>query len=110
MRATTDSLNRIAFDQENQPGVYNLLNIYQAITHKSEAEILAEFEGKGYGNLKKQVAEVVIATLEPIQARYYEMAQDPTTIEQILKEGAGRVRPIAERRLRVAQERLGLRK
>lgn len=110
MRATTDSLNRITFDPENQPGVYNLLNIYQAITHKSEAEILAEFEGKGYGNLKKQVAEVVIATLEPVQARYYEMTRDPAYIEQILKEGADRVRPIAEHRLHVAQQRLGLRK
>lgn len=110
MRATTDSLNRIAFDPENQPGVYNLLNIYQAITNKSQAEILAEFEGKGYGNLKKQVAEVVIAAMEPMQTRYYEMAQDPAYIEQILKEGADRVRPIAEHRLRVAQERLGLRK
>jgi tryptophanyl-tRNA synthetase len=110
MRATTDSLNRIAFDPENQPGVYNLLNIYQAITNKSQAEILAEFESKGYGNLKKQVAEAVIAALEPMQTRYYEMAQDPAYIEQILKEGADRVRPIAERRLRVAQERLGLRK
>ncbi|MBE7469588.1 MAG: tryptophan--tRNA ligase [Anaerolineae bacterium] len=110
MRATTDSLNRIAFDPENQPGVYNLLNIYQAITNKSQAEILAEFEGKGYGNLKKQVAEAVIAALEPMQTRYYEMAQDPAYIEQILKEGADRVRPIAEHRLRVAQERLGLRK
>ena len=57
MRATTDSLNQIAFDVENQPGVYNLLNIYQAITNKSQAEILAEFEGKGYGYLKKQVAD-----------------------------------------------------
>jgi tryptophanyl-tRNA synthetase len=110
MRATTDSLNRIAFDQENQPGVTNLLTIYQAISNKSEAEILAEFAGKGYGNLKNQVAEVVIATLEPIQARYYDMAKDPAYIEQVLKEGADRVRPIAEHRLRVAQERLGLRK
>jgi tryptophanyl-tRNA synthetase len=110
MRATTDSLNRIAFDPENQPGVFNLLTIYQAITNRSQAEILAEFEGKGYGNLKKQVAEAVIATLEPIQARYYDMAKEPAYIEQVLKEGADRVRPIAERRLRAAQERLGLRK
>ncbi len=110
MRATTDSLNRIAFDAENQPGVTNLLTIYQALTNKNEEEILAEFEGKGYGNLKKQVAEVVIATLEPIQARYNQMAEDPAYIEQVLKEGADRVRPIAENRLRVAQERLGLRR
>jgi tryptophanyl-tRNA synthetase len=110
MRATTDSLNRIVFDQENQPGVYNLLTIYQAITNESEAEILAEFEGQGYGHLKKQVAEAVIATLETIQARYHAMAKDPAYIEQVLKEGADRVRPIAEHRLRVAQEKLGLRK
>lgn len=110
MRATTDSLNRIAFDRENQPGVYNLLSIYQAITGRSQDEIVAEFEGKGYGNLKKQVAEMVIATLEPVQTRYHQMAKDPAYIEQVLKEGADRVRPIAENRLRVVQERMGLRK
>jgi tryptophanyl-tRNA synthetase len=110
MRATTDSLNRIAFDPENQPGVTNLLIIYQAQTNKNQAEILAEFEGKGYGHLKKQVAEAVIATLEPIQQRYHDMAKDPAYIEQLLVQGADRVRPIAEHRLRVAQERLGLRK
>jgi tryptophanyl-tRNA synthetase len=109
MRATTDSLNRVAFDPENQPGVFNLLNIYQAITGQSEAEILSEFEGSGYGALKKRVAEAVIATLEPIQARYNEMAEDPAYIEQILREGADRVRPIAENRLRITQERMGLR-
>jgi tryptophanyl-tRNA synthetase len=110
MRATTDSLNRIAFDREIQPGLYNLLSIYQAITARSEAEIIAEFEGKGYGQLKKQVAELVIATLEPIQQRYHQMAADPGYIEQVLKEGADRVRPIAENRLLVAQQNLGLRK
>lgn len=109
MRATTDSENRIAFNEE-QPGIFNLLNIYQAITGQSEADILAEFEGKGYGYLKKRLAEVVIATLEPIQKRYYEMAEDPNYIERVLEEGANRVRPLAEHRLRVAQEKLGLRK
>ncbi|MBN1218097.1 MAG: tryptophan--tRNA ligase [Anaerolineae bacterium] len=110
MRATTDSLNRIAFDPVEQPGVFNLLNIYQAITGQSEAQILAEFSGGGYGNLKKRVAEAVVATLEPIQQRYHEMAQDPGYIEQVLQAGADRVRPIAERRLLVAQKNLGLRK
>ncbi len=110
MRATTDSLNQIAFDRDNQPGVFNLLSIYQAITGQSEDEIIAEFEGKGYGHLKKTVAEAVIATLEPVQARYYDMAKDPATIEQVLAQGADRVRPIAEHRLRVVQEKMGLRK
>ena len=110
MRATTDSLNNIAFDRENQPGVTNLLGIFQAITGQSEEEIIAEFGGKGYGNLKKKVAEVVIATLEPVQQRYSEMAREPGYIEQVLKESADRVRPLAEHRLYVAQKNLGLRK
>ena len=110
MRATTDSENRIAFDPLNQPGVFNLLNIYQAITGKTEEEILTEFEGGGYGNLKKQVAEAVISEIEPIQQRYNELAADPGTIDEILKEGADRVRPVAENRLYVAQKNLGLRK
>jgi len=110
LRATTDSLNRIAFDRENQPGIYNLFNIYQAITGRSDEEVLAEFEDQGYGNLKKRVAEAVIATLEPVQQRYHEMAADPAYIEQVLREGADRVRPIAENRLRAVQEKMGLRK
>ena len=109
MRATTDSGRNIIFNPE-QAGVYNLLNIYQAITGQSEAEIEAEFNGKGYGDLKKRVAEVVIATLEPIQKRYHEMARDPAYVEQILREGVERVQPIAEHRLRVIQEKMGLRK
>jgi tryptophanyl-tRNA synthetase len=109
MRATTDSENNIAFNPE-QPGILNLLTIYQALTDQPEEQILGEFEGQGYGTLKKQVAEAVIGTLEPIQARYRELTEDPAYVEQILKEGADRVRPIAENRLRVVQERLGLRK
>jgi len=110
MRATTDSLGNIAFDRDNQPGVTNLLGIYQAITGQTEAQILSEFDGQGYGTLKKRVAEVVIGTLEPIQQRYYQMAKDPATIEQILHDSADRIRPIAENRLRVAQQKLGLKK
>ena len=110
MRATTDSLNRIAFDPVEQPGVFNLLNIYQAITGKSDEDTLAGFAGSGYGNLKKQVAEAVITELEPIQQRYNKMAADPGYIEQVLQEGADRVRPIAENRLLAVQKNLGLRK
>lgn len=110
MRATTDSLNRISFDRENQPGVANLLGIYQAITGQDDDQVIAEFAGKGYGNLKKKVAEAVIGTLEPIQQRYYDMAEDPGYIEQVLKDSADRIRPIAEHRLHEAQKNLGLRK
>lgn len=110
MRATTDSLNTIAFDMENQPGVYNLLNMYQALTGLSEAEILSEFEGKGYGHLKRTVADAVIATLEPLQERYYRMAEDPAYIEEVLQQSVDRIRPIAQNRLRAVQECLGIRR
>jgi len=110
MRATTDSLNQITFDRERQPGVYNLLNIYQAITGLNEEDILAEFEGQGYGQLKKRVADAVIAALEPVQQRYHQLAADAATIEQVLQQSADRIRPIAEHRLRVVQERMGLRR
>jgi tryptophanyl-tRNA synthetase len=110
MRATTDSLNNIAFDRTNQPGVTNLLGIYQAITGKSDADVIADFEGQGYGNLKKGVAELVVNTLEPIQRRYNEMAADPGYIEEVLAAGAERVRPIAEHRLAEAQKNLGINK
>ena len=108
MRATTDSENKIVFNPE-QPGILNLLTIYQALTGQDEESILAEFEGQGYGTLKKRVAEAVIETLQPIQDRYHQMAADPGYIEQVLQESADRVRPIAENRLRVTQENLGLR-
>jgi len=66
MRATTDSENRIVFDQNKQPGIHNLLTIYQALTNQSEAEILTEFAGQGYGTLKKRVADIVIANINTI--------------------------------------------
>ena len=109
MRAQTDSENNIAFNPE-QPGVLNLLTIYQALTGDSEEVILAEFAGQGYGALKKRVVEAVIGTLEPVQARYNELTKDPGYVEQILTEGAGRVRHLAENRLRAVQERMGVRR
>jgi tryptophanyl-tRNA synthetase len=107
MRATTDSLHSIRFNPE-QPGVLNLLTIYQALTGQDEQAIESHFAGKGYGDLKKGVAEVVIETLQPIQDRYRRLTADPASVEQILARGAERVRPIAERRLKVARERMGL--
>lgn len=107
MRATTDSMRSIRFNPE-QPGVFNLLTIYQALTGEEEAVIEARFEGKGYGDLKKAVSELVIETLRPIQERYQQLAADPATIEEILRQGAERVRPIAEHRLRGAKERMGI--
>ncbi|HHJ06719.1 MAG TPA: hypothetical protein ENK24_04390 [Anaerolineae bacterium] len=106
-RATTDSLRDIRFDPE-RPGVYNLLNIYRAFTGQSQAEIENHFQGKGYGDLKKELAEVVIAGLEPIQTRYAELTADPAQLDAMLSQNADKIRPIAERTLKRVQEKVGL--
>jgi len=107
MRATTDSLREIRFD-ESRPGICNLLVIYELFTRFSREEIEARFEGKGYVDLKRELAEVVVGSLSPLQARYRELTADPTYIDSVLAEGALRVRPTAERTLATVKKRVGL--
>lgn len=107
MRATTDSSPAVDFETMGD-GVANLLAIYQAFTETTGDQVRAEFAGMRYGDLKKRVAEAVVAGLEPIQRRYREITGDPAILERLLDEGADRVRPIAEATLRLAKERMGL--
>jgi tryptophanyl-tRNA synthetase len=107
MRATTDSLKEIRFD-ESRPGIYNLLTIYQIFTDKKEKEIEAQFEGKGYGDFKKALAEVVIEGLRPLQERYQKLTADPATIDNILAEGAAKARPLAQKTLAKVHKAVGL--
>ena len=106
-RATTDSLRLVTFDSE-RPGITNLLTIYQLLTGYSQQEIEAEFAGKGYGDFKAALTERLVATLEPIQKRYYELMNDPATLENILKQGAEQVRPIAAATLQHVKDVIGL--
>lgn len=107
-RATTDSERLIRFD-ENRPGVYNLLSIYELLTGQTREAIEAHFEGKGYKELKGEVAEVLVAELEPIQRRYHELMNDPAQLNAILDDGAARLRPIAQKTLHDVMTRMGLR-
>lgn len=107
MRATTDSNPAVDFETMG-PGVKNLLGIFQACGGWSDEQMKAHFAGMRYGDLKKQVAEMVAATLEPVQARYREIHADPGYLDAVLKEGAGRIRPIAEETLRLVKSRMGL--
>jgi tryptophanyl-tRNA synthetase len=107
MRATTDSLKEIRFD-EGRPGIFNLLTIYQLFSGRSQKEIEAQFEGKGYSDFKKALAEVVIEGLRPLQERYKELTADPPRIDSILAESANRARPIAEKVLAEVRKRVGL--
>jgi tryptophanyl-tRNA synthetase len=107
MRATTDSLREIRFD-ESRPGIFNLLTIYQLFSGGSQKDIEAQFEGKGYSDFKQALAEVVIEGLRPLQTRYKELTADPTRIDSILTDSANRARPIAEKVLAEVKKRVGL--
>ena len=107
MRATTDSLPAVDFDAAG-PGVQNLLSIFQAFSGWPSDKMRSHFSGMRYGDLKKQVAEMVIANLEPLQKRYAEIRGEPSYLAGVLKEGAERVSAIAKSTVQLVKERMGL--
>ncbi len=107
MRATTDSLKEIKFD-EKRPGIYNLLTIYQIFTDKTKKEIEAQFEGKGYADFKKALAEVIIEGLRPLQERYNKIISEPSYLDAVLKEGAAKAQPLAQKTLAKVHKVVGL--
>ena len=107
MRATTDSCPAVDFENAG-PGVLNLLAIYQAFSGDTDEAMKARFAGMRYGDLKKQVAEMVIAHLEPFQQRYREIVGEPGYLAGILRRGAERVAPIADETVRLVKDRMGL--
>jgi tryptophanyl-tRNA synthetase len=107
MRATTDSNPSVDFDNMGA-GVANLLTIFQAFSGWSDDQMRAHFSGMRYGDLKKQVAEMVISQLEPLQQRYREITGEPGYLEGILREGAERVSPIANQTVELTKSRMGL--
>ena len=106
-RAATDSSRIIEFD-ESRPGVNNLLVIYEAFTERKRKDIEAYFEGKGYADLKRELSDVVIEGIRPLQERYHQIRKEPGYLDAMLKEGAGKVRPIADRTLRRVMDKVGL--
>jgi len=107
MRATTDSNPAVDFESMGD-GVANLLNIFQAFGGWNAEQMRAHFTGMRYGDLKKHVAEMVIAHLEPFQRRYREMMAEPGYVPGVLREGAERVSPIANSTVDLAKKRMGL--
>ena len=109
-RAVTDSGNEIRFsDDPAKAGVDNLLGIYQVITRRSREQVEADFaDARGYGDLKKRVAEVVIEELNPIRERYHELMRDSAELDRILARGAEQARAVAMPKLDLVKERMGL--
>jgi len=106
--AVTDAEREIRFDAEAKPGISNLLTIYSALTGREVAAIEAEYAGKGYGDLKKDLAEVVVEFLTPFQARVHEYLADPAALDDVLAVGAQKARDIASVTLDRFYERSGL--
>ena len=107
MKATTDSEGIVKFDIENKPGISNLLSIYSALSGISIEELEVKYEGKGYGDFKKDLVEVTVEALAPIKARYEEIRHSDELIE-ILKDGAARADAIAKKTMARVKENFGL--
>ncbi len=107
MRATTDSNPSVDYAGAGA-GVLNLLAIYQAFSGEADEAMRARFTGMRYGDLKKQVADMVISHLEPFQERYRRIVSEPGYLDSVLSEGAERVEPVAKETVRLVKERMGL--
>ena len=107
MRATTDSDGEVRFDAENKPGISNLLSIYSVFSGISIKQLEKKYQGSGYGDFKKDLVEVVVDALAPIQQKYNDVMESGE-LDKILKEGAEKAGAIAQKTLRRVKENFGL--
>ncbi|BDS48642.1 tryptophan--tRNA ligase [Rhodoluna sp. KAS3] len=105
--AVTDNDGVVRFDRETKPGVSNLLGIHSAISGQSIDSLVAHFDGKGYGDLKGEVAEVVLGAVEPIRTRANELLTDPAELDRLLAQGAAKANELAEKTLGIVYDRIG---
>ena len=105
--AVTDTETEIRFDREAKPGVSNLLTIYSSITGQSVDALVTAYEGKMYGHLKADLAEVVTEHLTPIRNRAKELLDDPAELDRLLGLGADKAREIASLTLRDVYAKVG---
>ncbi|CAM4433563.1 Tryptophan--tRNA ligase [Mycobacterium basiliense] len=105
--AVTDSEREIRYDPETKPGVSNLLNIQSAVTRVGIDTLVDGYAGRGYGDLKKDTADAVVAYISPIKARVDDLIADTAELEGVLKAGAERAHEVASRTVQRVYDRLG---
>ncbi len=105
--AVTDNEREIHFDPATKPGVSNLLTIAAALTGEDIAALEQRYAGAGYGDLKRDVADAVVAAVQPIQTRTAELLGDPATLDSLLAAGAGRAGSVASSTLAAVYDRIG---
>lgn len=106
--AVTDTGREVTFDEESKPGISNLLSIYSAISGRTIKSIEADYVGKGYGDFKKDVAEIVTESLKPIRESALGYLQDERALLEILRTGAERAEAVASQTLATVYNALGL--
>ncbi|WP_173101579.1 tryptophan--tRNA ligase [Actinomadura verrucosospora] len=107
MRAVTDTGSEVVYDEEKKAGVTNLLRIYSALDGTPIPDLEAKYAGSGYGQFKKDLAEVVLGTFTPIRERTAELLDDPAELDRILERGAERAGAVAARTMETVRERVG---
>jgi tryptophanyl-tRNA synthetase len=105
--AVTDSGSDVRFDAEEKPGISNLLTIYSALTARSITDLEVEYEGRGYGDLKKDLAEVVVDFVTPFRERTLELLDDQAYLTEVLRRGAEQAGAVAQATLRDVYQRVG---
>ncbi|MFJ2755098.1 tryptophan--tRNA ligase [Nocardioides sp. NPDC087217] len=105
--AVTDSEMEIRFDEEAKPGVSNLLRIYSALTGSEIDTLVGKYAGKGYGDLKKDLAEVVVDYVTPFREKTFEVLEDRAYLDGILQQGAEKAGVVARKTLADVYERVG---
>lgn len=106
--AMTDTGREVRFDEKEKPGISNLLTIHSVLSGNTIAELESEFVGKGYGDFKAAVAEVVVEFFRPIRQRALELLEDETALLALLHEGAAKARIVAEKTLDDVYANLGV--
>jgi len=106
--ANTDAGREVKFDEKEKPGISNLLSIHSALSGKKISDIENDFAGKGYGDFKAEVAEVVVDHLRPIRDRALELLQDEDHLVQVLHAGADKARAVASATVAQSYKNLGL--
>jgi tryptophanyl-tRNA synthetase len=106
-RAVTDVGSEVRADEDNKPGVTNLIRIYAALTGASVAEIEQRYEGVGYGAFKADLADIVVGALTPIRERTEKILADETELDRLLAEGAARAKEVAATTMAAVRERVG---
>lgn len=107
--AVTDSIGKVNYDSENQPGITNLINIYMSLSNESKEEVVQKFADANYGTFKKAVGDLVAETFEKIQARYNELINSEE-LDKILDAGKEKSREIAKKKYELMKQKIGLRR